>query len=660
MSRCFPFPPPGYEKKARPDEENLLEKEKRKEKKHKKEKKDKKEKKEKEGKHKKGKESSEEKRRERKEKKERHKHKKDKIKEKEKEKKRPSEDNITAGLPECSTVDNPGSGCTQSDETSDLKFLVGLGKRIRDDDKTTEDLVAKKINLTGQICSGYPDKASVGNNGNSDGNAILTEKRKYDSKNRERSNNSDARGIENGNVQKFVVGQQRMVEGVTGLVGKNVEKRIVHNKIDEHNSSESRGDKRNERDRDGKKKSSTERKSEKEPNMEQLPIAREKNRHAVCNDSITGSSQSNKNSNLSKRKELRINGFLHDDEIRPSKLQRPLSCAKEVVENEKDLKPSKTLTKSVPELAGMVDNHKLESKVPSSHRNTEDRSKFKATLPDIQFASVSHRTGDSNKVNNSVPSSPSTLENGKTLETLKAGSLSSGCRRSDINQKVDDKVGLAHPVLKNVVVHKAATLTAAGEHGVIGHSKVDNKLNNAVPSSRSASENGRTLETLKASSLLASECARSSSMQKVDDKLGLAHPVLENKGVQKAATLTAAGGHEAIGHSKVDNKEHKVNGFVKDKKPHCSSTRPSSTVKQIVGECPKPPHPDSKYLSKILAIPSIEWSDFDGQEWILGSNRKSTEANPNSSQVKETKQVWDKALQLESVDMTALPYVIPY
>lgn len=183
---------------------------------------------------------------------------------------------------------------------------MGLGKRIRDDDKTTENLVVKKINLTGQTCSEYPEKVGVGNNGNSDGNAILTEKRKYDSQNRERSNNSDARGTENGNVQKFVApGQQRMVEGVTGLICKNVEKRMVHNKIDERNSSESRGDRSNERDRDGKKKSSTERKSVKEPDKEQLPIAREKNRHAVCNDS--------KISNLGKRKELGINGFLHGE-----------------------------------------------------------------------------------------------------------------------------------------------------------------------------------------------------------------------------------------------------------------------------------------------------------------------------------------------------------
>ncbi|XP_017230567.1 uncharacterized protein LOC108205218 [Daucus carota subsp. sativus] len=669
MSRCFPFPPPGYERKPRPDDENLLEKEKRKERKHKKEKKDKnkkdrKEKKDKEGKQKKEKENSEDKHRERKDRKERHKHKKDKKKEK--EKKRASEDKISTGPPECSTVDNPGSGCTQSDETSDIKFLVELGKRTRDDEKATENLMVKKINLTGKICSEYPEKMRVGKNGNSDGNAMLTEKRTNDTQYHGQSNNNDARCTENGIVQKIVLGQQRKVEGVAGLVGNNVEKRMVHNKIDEHIGSKSRGGRSNEKDRDGKIKSGAARNSEKEPNKEQLLVAREKSGQAACNNSNTGISplpnEGNKNFNLGKRKELRINKFLHDDEIRPSKLQRPLSCAKEAVEDGNYLKLSKALTKSVPELAGMVNNHKLNSKQPSSHRTTEDRSKSKATSSAIQFASLGQQTGDNHKVDNSLASSHYTLENGRTLETLKAASLSaSECFRSSINHKVDDKVGSARPVLENGVVHKAATLTALKEHEAIGHSKVDNKVNNNVPLSHSTSINGRILETSKAGSLPASECYRSSIKPKVDAKVGVAHPVLENGVVHGAATPTAVGGHESIDHSRFDSKEHKPNGLVKDKRANGSSTRPSSsTAKQIVGEYPKPPHPDSKYLSKILAIPSIEWSGFEEQEWLLGSNSESTKENPSSSQLKESKQVWDKALQLESADITALPYVIPY
>lgn len=63
MSRCFPFPPPGYEKKIRTDEADPLVKDKYKEKKHKKDKE------KREGKEKKSKDRSKDKQKERKEKK---------------------------------------------------------------------------------------------------------------------------------------------------------------------------------------------------------------------------------------------------------------------------------------------------------------------------------------------------------------------------------------------------------------------------------------------------------------------------------------------------------------------------------------------------------------------------------------------------------------
>ncbi|KAK7247079.1 hypothetical protein RIF29_41956 [Crotalaria pallida] len=86
MSRCFPFPPPGYEKKARTDEVDLLKKEKHREKKHKKEKKDKEKRESKEKKEKEGRDGKD---KEKKDKKEKHKDKKkekDKHKDKEKDK----------------------------------------------------------------------------------------------------------------------------------------------------------------------------------------------------------------------------------------------------------------------------------------------------------------------------------------------------------------------------------------------------------------------------------------------------------------------------------------------------------------------------------------------------------------------------------------------
>ncbi|KMT14832.1 hypothetical protein BVRB_3g065560 [Beta vulgaris subsp. vulgaris] len=84
MSRCFPFPPPGYERKTKEDDTDLLKKEKQKEKKHKKEKKDKEKK---EGKEKREKDRNDEKQRDKKDRKEKQKDKKkDKEKDRDKDK----------------------------------------------------------------------------------------------------------------------------------------------------------------------------------------------------------------------------------------------------------------------------------------------------------------------------------------------------------------------------------------------------------------------------------------------------------------------------------------------------------------------------------------------------------------------------------------------
>ncbi|KAK7318965.1 hypothetical protein RJT34_03674 [Clitoria ternatea] len=84
MSRCFPFPPPGYEKKARTDEVDILKKDKEKDRKHKKDKKDKEKK---ESKEKREKEGRDGKHKEKKDKKEKHRErKKDRDKNKDRDK----------------------------------------------------------------------------------------------------------------------------------------------------------------------------------------------------------------------------------------------------------------------------------------------------------------------------------------------------------------------------------------------------------------------------------------------------------------------------------------------------------------------------------------------------------------------------------------------
>ncbi|KAF8050501.1 hypothetical protein N665_1956s0004 [Sinapis alba] len=117
MSRCFPFPPPGYEKKIRTEETDSLIKEKqKKEKKHKKEKKDKEKR---QGKEKKDKEKY----KEGKERKEKHRDRKDK------EKSRTSEDKKIVGvLP--NTVQDSGN--------EESKFVQDLARRINNEEEARE------------------------------------------------------------------------------------------------------------------------------------------------------------------------------------------------------------------------------------------------------------------------------------------------------------------------------------------------------------------------------------------------------------------------------------------------------------------------------------------------------------------------------------------
>ena len=160
---------------------------------------------------------------------------------------------------------------------------------------------------------------------------------------------------------------------------------------------------------------------------------------------------------------------------------------------------------------------------------------------------------------------------------------------------------------------------------------------------------------------------------------------------------STSGRQGAASNGIVDIKEHRLNGLVEPQRPNAGSisassttlqvnengeasakapllrlqrpdaypTRPSSTTLQVNdnGEAfSKPPHPDSKYLIQILSIPKVEdLSDNDDQEWLFSSNcLLSKESKAGSPQAEGTQHVWAKALQIESADVYALPYVIPY
>ncbi|MCE3215463.1 hypothetical protein HAX54_002492 [Datura stramonium] len=141
---------------------------------------------------------------------------------------------------------------------------------------------------------------------------------------------------------------------------------------------------------------------------------------------------------------------------------------------------------------------------------------------------------------------------------------------------------------------------------------------------------------------------------------------------------------------KVENTEHRVNGSIEgqplfsvkakassmipgadqiaeaSKKPLFSVKAKASSVipgaDQIAEASKRPPHPDSKYLSQILSVPKMDdWSGVDDQEWLSRSKRtlaKSAEMCPD--ELNKEHFVWSEALQINSADVCALPYVIPY
>lgn len=147
-----------------------------------------------------------------------------------------------------------------------------------------------------------------------------------------------------------------------------------------------------------------------------------------------------------------------------------------------------------------------------------------------------------------------------------------------------------------------------------------------------------------------------------------AHPFTENgrelEPCQIAIQCAPAIRQGEVNNLKVDNKEHKVNGIVEARTSSINSTK-SSFANLHAGEnggaSTKPPHPDTKYLSQILSIPKMEeWSDFDDQDWLFSENLQLKRLKDGSPGVEERPQVWAGAIRIESADVCALPYVIPY
>uniref|UniRef100_A0A2P2IU25 DNA binding protein n=1 Tax=Rhizophora mucronata TaxID=61149 RepID=A0A2P2IU25_RHIMU len=119
-----------------------------------------------------------------------------------------------------------------------------------------------------------------------------------------------------------------------------------------------------------------------------------------------------------------------------------------------------------------------------------------------------------------------------------------------------------------------------------------------------------------------------------------------------------------VSNHRVDVKEHKTNGLITASRlDACLTRRPANIPANENDEMyQKPPHPDEKYLNWILSVSRLDTlPDSNDQEWLANSNHLQTDKLESSFPgVDGTQQVWAEALHIDSADIVALPYVIPY
>ncbi|CAI9776123.1 unnamed protein product [Fraxinus pennsylvanica] len=542
MSRCFPFPPPGYDRKQRPEDLEILKEEKRKEKKHKKEKKDRERK---EGKEKKEKDRSDDKPRVKKDRKGKHKDKNDKEKGRGKEKSSISEEATVGGKLEVNNGEKfPTKGGHNKDtnifvdETKqatqfqgqnggkyfhnslhsrgieESKCLQELDRRIRNDEKASGSQLLDRVSGADKrdqdtaVSVAFRDSSGVlaEDNGKLKDKRVDNRQMGVQGFSNEFSGNAMGQNVA-GIAKRKVEEMPRPAEEQNNkiLPSKEKSKEKGDNNGDDKPKDRGRDKKRHKIDKEKereKKKEKTKGKSQTEETSQVR--SKDVGRNEVGGDTsykrthmlegIDSSAVSEGNSR--KRKDLDSNGFLHDSEVRHNKLQR-------------------------------LTSHQL-------------------------------------------------TENGRKIESARVHCISALDKQGfPINFSLDNK---------------------------------DSKVNGIIE--------GQKLSTKP----------KPSAVSMFSDQIILA---------SKKSPLP-------------DSKH--INGVPNESMMEDQTAKASN----------RPPHPDTKYLSEILSVPKMEWPNVDDQEWLFTQKEPSSNSKVSSAAVNEELHVWSEAVHIESADIYALPYVVPY
>nr|XP_010905145.1 myb-like protein X [Elaeis guineensis] len=610
MSRCFPFPPPGYEKKLRSDNVDLLPKEKHKEKKHKKEKRDKENR---EGKEKKDKDRSKDKHREKKDRKEKH---KDKKKDKDKDKSRQSENRGTEEQFEGHHEDIFGECSQKAGELENYKFTEELARRIKDEEKgaansRVEDFTSsiQRTNEKSNAATVVEKKRVTGNEMVS--NSIVTMQRRNDGMGHPQNN--------------FASQLQRRIEGIGSGTAMQKERCTNNEVVPNSISSGQRGNNGMVRPAENSPNSSQRRyegpyiatASEKERGTSNKIFSKSSVTVQRAHDGMGRPADSL--SGLSGSVQRKINGMGlatamdeeggKGNEIIPNHIiaeqGRSDGIGKPVAKNADKKIEGKEKTKERGVYDEKKEKHEDQNQDEKNKGKDQDRHHEKEKEKEKIREKGEHKHKEQHKRRDSGKKDQIDSLNIKPLAPQKDNEKRSG---TDDNTKKRKDFEM---------------------NGFLPENDVrPNKVSRAAPSSHLPVENGRTLGL----SPVAAPC---SSIKPGVKNNTMAERVLEIK-------------------------DQKINGITEAKTPSAGlSLVPTGTSKKAKAPL-KPAHPDSKYLSQIYSLPKMEeWPDSDDQEWLFSSDHG--RPNPKMKfEAHETPQVWAQALRIEPADVIALPYVIPF
>ncbi|KAF8762339.1 hypothetical protein HU200_009517 [Digitaria exilis] len=655
MSRCFPFPPPGYEKTARPDAQlasNLqqqLDKEKHKEKKHKKDKKDRDKK---EGKEKKDKDRSKDKHKDKKDRKEKHKEKK---KDKSKDKNRESverHDELLHGQ-------KVGESSRKSEEIKDLKFREDLGRKIPDE-KGAAGRSFENHGVSNDRSRGGFGASPATDTERSAANKMHTHSSSASRKNeglgpQNISINQQKNGTSMQHSENFTSSAQKPATGITqaptmeerGRIGRppfNAEPTPKKEGIGQRISNisilvQKRTDPTN-KDVTKKEVSTASPLLQNHANTTQKgngKVGRPGENTAASMQRLDGLSTSDAAAGMDR-------GTPRSTIPSPSiTIRRPNGM----------LRPPENLSASAnkPDPGGLSPAMWKEKEHSGRllQANISIDQKLVMSKPPAVVKAADGRSERNDKVRDGAPDVAKKED-----------------KKSDRHEKKKRKEKDKHKEKKK---EKEAKKEKAENHK---EQPRESNINYAIDSLNLKSSPPPLAQPVDdGKSLMASEKKRkihetNGYLQNVHDlrPTKLPRPALPNNHVENgtashvAAPLSSVK-PEAVTIEKAERlhkKEEKVNGKQQAVEPVAASENGAPPRKS--------PHPDCKYLSQIYSIPEapqmMEWAEHEAEDWLFNQGSVQSRKTSSEPETDGAPKVWAQALKIDPAGIIALPYVIPY